>query len=190
MTLKKWDTISSKHVLVDKWIKVRADHCVDQFGNNISPYYVLDYPEWVKMVVLTPDNGLVMIKQYRHGAGVIDWEIPAGNVEPGDTDYEGAARRELLEETGFSAKQFELVTLFSPNTANHSNNIHLYLVRDAVKTQEPEFDETENIITEVMPIPKVLEMIKSSGIKQSTHISCLLVALSHANLISLEAKAL
>lgn len=190
MTLKKWKTISSQHVFVDKWIKVRADHCIDQFGKDIAPYYVLDYPEWVNMVVLTPDNDLVMIKQYRHGAGVIDWEIPAGNVENGDTDYEGAARRELLEETGFSAENFELITLLSPNTANHSNNIHLYLVRDAVKTQEPEFDETEDIVTELMPISKVLDLIKSNNFKQSMHITCLLVALSHANLISLEAKAL
>lgn len=190
MTLKKWDTISSEYALKDRWIKVRADHCVDQFGQTISPYYVLDYPDWVNMVVLTPENELVMIKQYRHGAGVIDWEIPAGNVEPGETDFERTARRELLEETGFSADSFEFITSLSPNPANHSNSVHVFLVRDAVKIQEPEFDETELIITELMPISDVLEMITSNKFKHSIEISCLLIALNHANLISLEAKAL
>lgn len=190
MTLKKWDIISSKTIHKDHWINLRADECRDKDGLTISPYYVLEYPDWVNIIAITPDKQMVMIQQYRHGAKEIGWEIPAGNVEPDEMDLEAAARRELIEETGFTAGQFELVTITSPNTANHANKIHVFLAHDAVKIQEPEFDETEDIITTLMPIDQALDIIKNGDFTQSTQIASVFLALAKANLISLEPKAL
>ena len=79
-----WRTLSSTSVVRDRWIDVRADRCVTPSGVEISPYYVLRYPDWVHVVALTPERGLVLVRQYRHGAGQWFLELPAGGLDGRD----------------------------------------------------------------------------------------------------------
>lgn len=88
-----------QYVLRDRWISVHADDCVTAEGVEISPYYVLEYPDWVNVVALDEYDHVLLIRQYRHGLGRISLELPCGGAEPGESTLD-AARRELLEETG------------------------------------------------------------------------------------------
>ncbi len=58
-------------VVEDRWIRVRADDCVDAEGRTIAPYYVLEQAEWVSIMALTDDGSVVAIEEYHHGAGVV-----------------------------------------------------------------------------------------------------------------------
>ena len=69
-------------------------------------FYVIDAPDWVNVVALTDRDELLLIEQWRHGVDHATLEIPGGMVDPGETPLE-AARRELLEETGYRAGTFQ-----------------------------------------------------------------------------------
>ena len=139
----KWRTLSSETLLKDRWIDVRADKCQTPSGVEISPYYVLSYPDWVHIVALTPERGLILVRQYRHAAGETVLELPGGGVEPADGGLEQAARRELAEETGYTSDRWLKVSSLFPNPATHSNRVHTFLAVDAVAGCERQLDAGE-----------------------------------------------
>ena len=75
--VKPWRTLSSETVHRDRWIHLRADRCVTAGGKEIAPYYVLNFPDWVHIVALTKDGDIVLVEQFRQGAGISVLELPA-----------------------------------------------------------------------------------------------------------------
>lgn len=178
---KKWRTIGTETLLKDRWINLRADCCVTPEGREINPYYVLTYPEWVHIVAITEDGCLVLVRQYRHAAGEFFTEIPAGAVENADDDIEQAARRELEEETGFTAKSWKLVSTLHPNPASHTNRVHIYLALDAICDRQQRLEHgEEGLSVHVVPIPQVLAKLPAGFIGQAMHVASVLLALKVA----------
>jgi 8-oxo-dGTP pyrophosphatase MutT (NUDIX family) len=176
-----WRVDRSEAVLKDRWIDVRADYCVTPAGADISPYYVLSYPEWVHVVAITKAGGLVLVRQYRHGAGVMTLELPGGGVDGSDEMLEAAARRELEEETGFTASRWELITSLYANPATHTNRVHFFLAVDVVQTGSQSLDPGESGLTvEVLPIPVVMDELRSGLLGSAAHASGLLLGLAAA----------
>jgi 8-oxo-dGTP pyrophosphatase MutT (NUDIX family) len=183
---QEWRIVRTSGVLQDRWINLRADHCVTPGGTEIGPYYVLTYPDWVHVVALTREDNLVLIRQYRHGAGKTFLELPAGAVDPSDKDAEQAARRELEEETGFTAPQWTLVSSLYTNPATHTNRVHVYLATGAVRdrAQRLEVGE-EGLQVCVVPVSEVLHGIGSGMLGQSMHVSAVLMGLAMAGRLKL-----
>jgi 8-oxo-dGTP pyrophosphatase MutT (NUDIX family) len=177
----KWKTIRSENLLKDRWIDLRADYCLTPKGQEISPYYVLSYPDWINVVAITANGCLVLVRQYRHAAGEFFMEIPGGAVENADSDTEQAARRELKEETGFTSKHWELISALHPNPASHTNRLYTYLAIDAVCDHDQRLDHGEEGLTvHAVPIPQVLDGLRSGFIGQVLHVSSILMALNVA----------
>ena len=95
----EWTLLGSTYIHKGPWATLRADKCEMPDGRIVDEYYVLEYPNWVNAVALTEDGKVLMVRQYRHAAGVVSLEIPGGVID-GDEQPEDAMRRELLEETG------------------------------------------------------------------------------------------
>lgn len=113
-------------------------------GKVHEEYYVLEYPAWINVIAETKDGRLVIERQYRHAAGIISTEICAGVVEEGETPLE-AAKRELMEETGYgNGKWTELMTI-CPNPGSMNNYCHCFLARGVEKLGEQHLDQTEDI---------------------------------------------
>src|SRR5687768_11288124 len=112
--LKPWVVEESKITYEDRWLKVRTDRCVNQHGRVIDSFHVVEYPAWVNVIALTPEGGIVLVEQYRHGVGAILLELPAGVVEREDSPA-SAAKRELREETGYEARELQLVGSMDAN---------------------------------------------------------------------------
>ena len=174
--IKPWKIASSKVVLKDRWIKVRADKCITANGVVISPYYVLEYPNWVHMVVVNDKGQVLITEQYRHGARKKFSELPCGTQDAKDRNPLEAARRELLEETGMTGK-FTLAGTVSPNPANHSNMIYAFLVTNPAKVTRPQDNPSEVLNYKFTDIKKVLEMIDKGKFQQALHISSFTMAL-------------
>jgi 8-oxo-dGTP pyrophosphatase MutT (NUDIX family) len=172
-----WAVRNSKYVIKDEWIKVRADECITPEGLTIDPYYVLEYPDWVHMVLLDSEDRILVTRAYRHGMGKISIEIPCGSIEASDDSPLAAARRELLEETGYGGGEFIPVGDFSPNPANHNNRIHCFLVMDASQQCEPINDPYERIDCELIKLKELADLIDSGDFHQSMHIASILLSL-------------
>lgn len=143
---KKWKINSSKTLLETPYFDVVRDECQDFAGQDRTYYKLSGQNQQYVMIVpmkLSSDGtqaSYVMIEQYRHGAGQICLEFPAGRRNLGETS-EDAARRELLEETGYGIKQlkFMYTTLLSPVRGTEQMAIYLAIVEDkpGEATREP-----------------------------------------------------
>jgi hypothetical protein len=67
--LLPWRVKASRHIHKDRWISVRADDCITADGVDVSPFYVLEYPDVVLVLAITADNQIILVRQYRHGLG-------------------------------------------------------------------------------------------------------------------------
>ena len=172
-----WRVAGTRLIHADQWIRLRADHCITPEGAVLSPYYVLEYADWVHVVAMTDDDRLVVNHQYRHGAGCLHLELPGGVMDPADASPLEAAARELREETGFAAREFRHITSLSPNSATHTNRIHTMLALGAYADGAQSLDTGEEIAVELMPLAQIPALIGSGAFLQAAHVASLMVAL-------------
>jgi len=115
----------------------------------------LDSPDWVNIVCVVKnkhgEDSFLMVRQFRHGSSSITMEFPAGLIDKGE-EPEKAARRELLEETGYNAEKFVLIGTVSPNPAFMNNTSFTYFAVNPAKTKGQSLDEDELIDVKTVPV--------------------------------------
>lgn len=186
--LRPWQVRATRHILRDRWISLRADRCVTARGAVLDPYYVLEYPDWVHVAAFDDDDRLIMVRQYRHGAGVVSLELPGGVMDAHESDPLVTGARELLEETGHVATEMRHLAKLSPNPATHSNHIHILLATQAHQTRAIELDASEDILVEHVPWRRALEMALSGEMIHAQHVAFLFIALAQAKGVSFGAE--
>lgn len=181
----RWTVLGSRHVHRDRWISLRADDCVTPAGVGISPYYVLEYPDFVSALVLDPVGDVVLVRQYRHGLGQVSLELPGGVMDPTDADPVAAAIREVAEETGYAGGAARLLHSLSTDAAKMANRFHLVLIDGATRSRAVAPDPGEEIEVVSMPIAQALEQALGGGIVNATQIGMLLMGLQAAGRLSM-----
>jgi 8-oxo-dGTP pyrophosphatase MutT (NUDIX family) len=161
---ENWETVQSKEIADCRVFKVRED--LSRNGDKTGKFYIIENPDWVNVIAVTKDAGLVLIEQFRHGIGEVVLEIPGGMID-GDELPETAARRELLEETGYSAAEFIFLGKSRPNPAINNNWLYHFAAFNAEKTEDVKFDDHESVVTKIYPLSAVPELIKSGAITHS-----------------------
>lgn len=164
--VETWKRKSSKEVADCRVFKVREDFCERISDKKESSFFVCENPDWVNIIALTKDEKVVLIEQFRHGIEEIILEIPGGMIDDGE-ETETAARRELLEETGFSADKFVFLGKSRPNPAIQNNMIFHFLALDCEKTGDVSFDEHESVLTRIVSLEDAEKLIESGEISHS-----------------------
>ena len=154
----KWDILESEYLVKRPWLTARRDTVQLPDGRVNDEYYVLEYPDWVNVIAITEDGDFVMECQYRHGLGASCYEIPCGVIEPGEDPLD-AAKRELLEETGYGSGTWSKSMAISANPGSMSNMVHCYLATDVRKTGEQHLDATEDLSVHLMTREQVIELL-------------------------------
>ncbi len=121
---------------------------------------VLEVPSWCNVVALTPERRVVVVRQFRFGTGTVTTEIPGGVVDQGE-DPEETARRELREETGYTAERWSSLGAVDPNPAFQTNVCHHYLAEDARRTHDVELDAGEDIVVDTLDLAELRERVLS-----------------------------
>jgi 8-oxo-dGTP pyrophosphatase MutT (NUDIX family) len=178
MELEPWTTLESRPVLSDRWINVLAEKCQTSKGVEVAPYYVLDYPDWVHVVALTPERRIILTRQYRQGVRAFSVELPGGNMQNGESPVEAAAR-ELAEETGYAGEPGQTIATHWVNAASHRNSVHTVLIRGAGKTRAPHVDAAEIVDAFEAPWTEAKDLALRGGIQAALHVASILLAQQH-----------
>jgi len=177
-----WNSLSRKTIAETKVFDLVKREMRREGDDREGEFWFVDAPDWVNVVALTDDDELVLIRQWRHARESVTLEIPGGTVDAGESPRE-AAERELLEETGYRARQWARLGVIEPNPAILTNRCHTWLALGATKEQEPCFDGNEHCVTELSPWADAMTLVKEGAI---TH-ALVVVALTHETLRRQEA---
>ncbi len=161
--IKKWNVIKSENVNSYKVFSTRKDMSLSPTTGEEHDFYVVEVPDWVNVVAITPDDKIILIKQYRHGIRSITLEIPGGIVDSGESPLE-AGKRELLEETGYNSDEWVCIGKINPNPAIQNNTCYTFLASNARKVQVPSFEGTEDIALLVTPTNKITNFVAGGKI--------------------------
>lgn len=162
----KWITLDRQYILQEPWMTARKDKVQLPNGHIIDAYYVLEYPDWVNVIAITPDDQFVFVRQYRYALGKTVNEIVAGVCEAGE-DPLVAAQRELQEETGYSGGEWIKTAVLSGNAGTTNNLTHCFIARGVVPTGNRDLDEGEDIEVRLFTRSQVREMLQRGEIWQS-----------------------
>ena len=185
MSTLDWKVLESKYLFKDNWLTARADTCETPSGKIVSPYYVLEYNDWVNCVALDDEGRVIMVRQYRHGIGKTILEIPGGTMDNDDPSPEYAMRRELLEETGYAFEKLIPMGAVAPNPASSNNVTYMFLATGGKKVQEQQLDQNEEIEIVFISMEELQQLLKNNQIRQALHVTCIFYALQHMNATSL-----
>jgi 8-oxo-dGTP pyrophosphatase MutT (NUDIX family) len=142
--IQEWEKLSSEIVYQKKWMKIKEEACKLPNGQIIDPYIIVDVPGFCNVFVVTEAEEVILVKQYRHAAGIISIEMPGGMIDEGE-DPMIAAAREMQEETGYSSNDITLLYTISPNPPLESNRAWFYLAKNAVQVHATALDQYEDI---------------------------------------------
>ena len=163
---KPWKVLQSEYLIQRPWMTARKD-CVQLPSGVVNPeYWILEYPTWINVIAITRDRRMILERQYRHGLGSTEWEIPAGVVEQGETPEE-AARRELMEETGFGGGRWTELGAYSPNASACNNLSHSFIAEDVEALGTQHLEPTEDITIHLLSLDEVRRILERDGFKQA-----------------------
>ena len=177
----KWKRLSSKNIVNDRWLLLRADTCELPNGQVIEPYYVLEEKEYVHICAQDEQGQVLIVEQYRYAADTVCFELPGGVAENGETLLE-TAKRELLEETGYVAETWTEVGQSFANPARQINQVHVFLARNLTRQAEQKLDETEDISCSFVSVPEIKRMIVETKFSQALHVASFYTALEASQL--------
>lgn len=165
--ISRWETVSSEYLIKRPWLTARKDVLRMPNGKIVPEYYVLEYPTWVNVIAITKDGDFVLVRQYRHALDIVEYELCAGTMEDSDTCPMDAAKRELLEETGYAGGEWSEYSVLSANPTSMNNLNHTFLAIGVEKVAEQHLDDTEDISVYLFRKEELIELLKRDEMKQA-----------------------
>lgn len=185
MRALKWKKLASEKVYSDRWFQARADTCEFPDGRIITPYYVVELPNWANIFVVTSDEKVVLVRQYRYPVDQITYELPGGVIDKGE-DPKMAAIREMQEETGFHSDDVSFLCQLCPNPAINDNTAYFFLAKNAVLGEKKNFDEFEDIDVCLFSKEEFLELLRENKIQHGVQLGPVYEALLQLNWITIQ----
>jgi|SRR6516165_2466781 8-oxo-dGTP pyrophosphatase MutT (NUDIX family) len=162
--IEPWRLLDSTYAFRDRWLSVRSDTVRLPGGKTLSPYHVVEVADWVNVVAISEAGNVILVEQYRHAVKRVMLEIPAGHVDPRE-DREAAARRELLEETGYGGGTWHALGALHPVASRFANQVHSYLALGVRKIGEPLQEESEKLHVREIPWPDFIAGLQTGKLR-------------------------
>ena len=171
-----WDVKKDELHVDCRIFEVRKQTLQRRSDGLSGDFFVLNTNDWVNVLALTESNELILVRQFRYGSKEFSLEPPGGVVEKGENPLT-AGLRELQEETGYVGSDPELLGVVRPNAAILSNRCHIVLVRNVIKLADVNFDQHEELITELYPVHELKRMVQDGSITHSIGLNAILMLL-------------
>lgn len=171
MTFRE-ETVSSEMIYEGAILNLRRDLVTVRDGGT-AYREIVEHNGGAAVVAITDEGKVVMVKQFRKAPERDVLEIPAGKIEKGE-DPELTVKRELREETGYTAKKVRLMTEFLPSVGYTAETLYLYLAT-GLEPGETEFDPQEALDIIEYPLDDVVQMILEGKIRDGKTIAGILL---------------
>ena len=178
-----WEVLNSERLLETPYFTLRSDRLRLPDGAVKEAYYVLERPDAAIIFPLTKEGEVVLVRQYRPPLDRMELGLPAGLVEEGEGP-EAAARRELLEETGYSGGEWEALGSLASSPSLKDNRAHLFLARGVEGSAAPDPDEHELVEVVKAPVGELLSLVRSGEIVSSSGVAAVMLALERLGALS------
>ena len=171
-----WERLRSERLLETPYFALRSDRLRLPDGEIKDPYYVVERPDAAIIFPLTREGEVVLVRQYRPPLERMELGLPAGLVEEGERP-EAAARRELLEETGYSGGEWEPLGSLASSPSLKDNWAYLFLARGVEETSAPDPDEHELVEVIKVPVEELPDLVLTGEIVSSSGVAAVMLAL-------------
>lgn len=158
-----WPVNHSELVADCRIFRVRKDTVVNPRNGSQHDMFVLQQPDWVNIIPLTPDDQVILVEQWRHGTRSVHLETPGGLMDPHELPTE-CGRRELREETGYEAERVIQLGTVHPNPAIQGNRQHYILATGCRQVSDLKLDHAEDIMVRLAPLADIPRMIQAGEI--------------------------
>ncbi|MCJ8210970.1 NUDIX hydrolase [Mucilaginibacter sp. RS28] len=174
--IQKWKVLEEQDVSPSSWFPI-IRHRVELPGGHTDDYYFSPLGDVVQVLAVTPENHIVLVRQYKHALGEILLELPGGMQQKGKTLLQSAVN-ELEEETGIRAEQEQLIPLgrITNNPTKTRQLTYGYILFNAEFNAVQQLDITENIEVITMPAVEVLDLVKDGKIYVTDSVNFILMA--------------
>ncbi len=198
-----WEEIATEHIIQDKWIDFRKSAYRFPDGRVFEPYYSYSLRDYVVIVASDEEGKYLCVRQFRQGIREVTTEFPAGVIEHTDCREDGkkdslpeaedgletagrkpvkgeaalaAARRELLEETGYVSDDWKHLLTVPSHATIADNYAHIFLATGCRRSREQSLDETEFLKVRKYSPDEIERLIADGGFQQAVHIMAWLLA--------------
>jgi len=169
-----WSTLGTNYLYRKPWLTMRQDTVQLPNGRVIDDYYIWEYPPWVNVLAVTPEQQFVLIRQYRHGIGRVNYELPAGVHDKQEESLLESAKRELHEETGYGGGRWSPLLELSPNPALQNNITSTWLAEGVELLGGQQLDATEEISVHLVSLDELRSIALDGSMLQALHVAPIL----------------
>lgn len=184
-----WEEIRTEHIVQDEWIDFRRSAYRFPDGSVFEPFYSYSRRDYVVIVASDEDGNYLCVRQFRQGIKEVTTEFPAGGIERTDGREYGAergpsasenaleaAKRELLEETGYVSDNWSSLLVVPSNATISDNYAHIFVAENCRKSRGQNLDETEFLNVGKHSAAEIEAMIGQGEFQQAVHIMAWLLA--------------
>lgn len=183
-----WEEVSTEHIVQDEWIDFRRQAFRFPDGRIFEPYYTYSRRNYIIVVATDTEGNYLLVKQFRQGIRKVTLEFVAGGIERSDgKEYGGAddlsaedglsaAKRELMEETGYESDEWTHLMTLPANATIADNYAYLYVATNCRKVGGQSLDEMEFLHVEKRTKAEIERMIKEGEFPQAMHILAYLLS--------------
>lgn len=158
-----WKTIQTETLTEDKYCTVKKNHVQLPDGTEINDFYTVTIPDAALIVALTEDNEIILKKEYRYACDEEIIECPAGMVENDENPLD-TAKRELLEETGYTSDIWTWLGATRESTSKLTNRMWLFMAQRCRKVSEQKLDRNERVEVLKIPLDDAVRMVMENQI--------------------------
>lgn len=178
MMQNPWKVVKENIIYQNKFGYTLHDDDVITPAGKPGKFMVLEHNDFAVIIAITPDNKIVMVRQWRYAMGQECLELPAGSSNKNE-DILDTAKRELVEETGYTSDDWQELKSYKVGTGSMRIRAHIFLAKNSKLTEKTHQDDTETITVENYSYQELMDMIDQNIIADDKSLLGLLLVKKH-----------